>query len=111
MDSRNENFKISKAYKHKINVINIITAPEIEMLIILNEGKYSEFKKSNKKPSKFCKENLKMKDLKSYDFVYSYFKDPKMLISAINAYSRISHIQKSGYSLRDLLKEENKRID
>ncbi len=59
LDSRNENFKISKAYKHKINVINIITAPEIEMLIILNEGKYSEFKKSNKKPSKFCKENLK----------------------------------------------------
>ena len=111
LDSRNENFKISKAYKHKINVINIITAPEIEMLIILNEGKYSEFKKSNKKPSKFCKENLKMKDLKSYDFVYSYFKDPKMLISAINAYSRISHIQKSEYSLRDLLKEENKRID
>ena len=52
LDSRNENFKISKAYKHKINVINIITAPEIEMLIILNEGKYSEFKKSNKKPSK-----------------------------------------------------------
>ena len=52
-----------------------------------------------------------MKDLKSYDFVYSYFKDPNMLISAINAYSRISHIQKSGYSLRDLLKEENKRID
>lgn len=33
LDSRNENFKISKAYKHKINVINIITAPEIEMLI------------------------------------------------------------------------------
>lgn len=51
-----------------------------------------------------------MKDLKSYDFVYSYFKDPKMLISAIDAYSRISHIQKGEYSLRDLLKEENKRI-
>ena len=50
-----KNFKISKAYKHKINVINIITAPEIEMLIILNEGKYSEFKKSNKNLASFVK--------------------------------------------------------
>lgn len=37
LDSRNENFKISRAYQHKIDVINIITAPEIEMLIICNE--------------------------------------------------------------------------
>lgn len=29
----------------KIDVINVITAPEIEMLIILNEGKYAEYKK------------------------------------------------------------------
>ena len=43
LDSRNENFKISKAYIGKVDVINIITAPEIEMLIIFNEGKYKEF--------------------------------------------------------------------
>ena len=34
LDSRRENFKLSKAYQHKVNVVNIITAPEIEMLII-----------------------------------------------------------------------------
>ena len=34
LDSRREKFKISKAYEHKIDVINVITAPEIEMLII-----------------------------------------------------------------------------
>lgn len=34
LDSRKEIFKLSKAYKEKIDVINIITAPEIEVLII-----------------------------------------------------------------------------
>ena len=35
LDSRRENFNLSKAYIHKIKVINVITAPEIEMLIIV----------------------------------------------------------------------------
>lgn len=51
LDSRRENFKISKAYQHKIDVINVITAPEIEMLIVFAEDQYKEFKKSGKKPS------------------------------------------------------------
>lgn len=38
LDSRRENFKISKAYQHKVEIVNVITAPEIEMLIICNEG-------------------------------------------------------------------------
>lgn len=46
LDSRRENFKLGKAYENKVDVINVITAPEIEMLIIFNEGKYNKFKKS-----------------------------------------------------------------
>lgn len=46
LDSRRENFKISKAYEYMVDVINVITAPEIEMLIIFNEQKYREFKKN-----------------------------------------------------------------
>ena len=34
LDSRKEEFKLSKAYVDKVDVINVITAPEIEMLII-----------------------------------------------------------------------------
>lgn len=45
LDSRRENFKLSKAYASKVDVINVITAPEIEMLIIFSEDKYKEFKK------------------------------------------------------------------
>lgn len=61
LDSRRENFKISKAYQHKVEVVNVITAPEIEMLIICNEGKYQEFeKKKGMSPSEYCKSILKM---------------------------------------------------
>ena len=54
LDSRRENFRLSKAYEHKVDVINVVTAPEIEMLIILNENRYDDFKKSGMKPSEYC---------------------------------------------------------
>lgn len=37
LDSRREQFRLSKAYEHKIEIINVITAQEIEMLVIFNE--------------------------------------------------------------------------
>ena len=104
LDSRRENFKLSKAYVSKVDVINVITAPEIEMLIIFNEDKYKEFKKSGKKPSSFCKEDLKMTEVKSYDFVKSYFSDPTVLVAAIKKYHEMSKVQKGEYTLLDLLK-------
>ena len=104
LDSRRENFKISKAYAPKVDVINVITAPEIEMLVILNEGKYREFKKSKKKPSEFCKEDLKLAGVKSYGFVEEYFRDPSALVSVMREYHRISKVQRKEYTLIDLLK-------
>ncbi|MDO5378572.1 MAG: hypothetical protein Q4G52_09585 [Clostridia bacterium] len=92
LDSRRENFKISKAYEHKIEVINVITAPEIEMLIILNERKYDIYRRSRKKPSDFCKEYLKMSSVKSRKFVEDYFSNTNRLIEAIREYRRISKV-------------------
>ncbi len=104
LDSRRENFKLSKAYEHKVDVINVITAPEIEMLIIFSEDKYKEFKKSGKKPSDFCKEDLKMTGVKAYSFVKNYFSDPVVLLAAIRKYHEMSKIRKGEYTLLDLLK-------
>ena len=104
LDSRHERFKLSKAYENKIDVINVITAPEIEMLIIFHENCYNEFKKSGKKPSIFCKENLKMSGVKSYAFVKEYFTDSKVLVAAIKKYNQMSKIKKGEYTLLDLLK-------
>ncbi len=95
---------LSKAYAHKIDVINVITAPEIEMLIIHNEGAYERFKRSGKKTSEFCKTDLRMHDVKSYDFVKEYFSDPETLVNAIKEYRRTANIPNGEYTLLDLLK-------
>lgn len=104
LDSRREEFRLSKAYAHKIDVVNVITAPEIEMLIIHNEGAYEQFKRSGKKPSDFCKIDLRMHDVKSYDFVKEYFSDPDTLVRAIKEYRRTANIPNGEYTLLDLLK-------
>lgn len=80
LDSRRENFKLSKAYTHKVNVINIITAPEIEMLVIVAEKKYNEFKASRKKPSDFCTQDLRLGNVKNKTFVQKYFQDVDTLL-------------------------------
>jgi hypothetical protein len=104
LDSHREEFRLSKAYQHKIDVINVVTAPEIEMLIIHNEGAYEQFKKSGKKPSDFCKTNLRMHDVKAYDFVKAYFNDPETLVHAIKEHHRVANILKGEHTLFDLLK-------
>lgn len=104
LDSRRENFRLSKAYQGKVDVVNVITAPEIEMLIILNEHKYEAFKRSRKKPSDFCKEDLRMKRVKSYGFVLEYFNHTDILVSAIKKYTEISKVRKDEYTLLDILK-------
>lgn len=104
LDSRSENFKLSKAYVQKVDVINVVTAPEIEMLIICNEGKYREFKNTGEKPSTYCKSKLKYKNVKSYDFIRQYFSDINVLIEALHEYRRIAKIHKDEKTLWDLLK-------
>lgn len=109
LDSYAENFKLSKAYKYKIDIVNVITSPEIEMLIIYNEGKYKEFKKlTNKnpeeKPSTYCKSILKYKDVKKYDFVYKYFSEITVLINALQEYRRVTKQRGNAKTLWDLLK-------
>ena len=104
LDSRRENFNLSKAYQHKVNVVNIITAPEIEMLIILNEDCYFDFKKSELKPSEFCKMKLKYHSVKSKGFVTEYFSNPDILLSAIKKYTEVSNIPKGEKTLMDLIR-------
>jgi len=104
LDSRRENFILSTIYQSKIDVINVVTAPEIEILIIYNEGKYKEFKNSGEKPSVYCKSTLRYKDVKSYDFIQKYFSDINVLKRALHEYRRVSKVQKDELALYDLLK-------
>lgn len=74
------------------------------MLVIFKERKYNEYKKSGKKPSEFCKSDLKYSNVKSEDFLKNYFSDINALISAINEYKRVSNVQPNERTLADLLR-------
>ena len=108
LDSHSEakNFNLSKAYKDKVKVINVITAPEIEMLIIINERKYNDYikVKSSVKPSEYCKNQLKINYVKTYDFVKEYFGNINILLSAIAEYNRLCNKKNKEYRLYDILK-------
>lgn len=55
IDSREERFNLSKAYRCQVDVINVITAPEIEILIIASKKMYDEYCRSGiRKPSDYA---------------------------------------------------------
>ena len=108
LDSRREKFNLSKAYEDKVDVKNVITAPEIEKLIICNEGKIKEYERELK-PSTYCKTFLKYADVKSYDFVTEYFSDINVLLNAVYEYRRISKVKENEVTLWGLLKEDVKK--
>lgn len=102
LDSTNENFKLSGPYLKRVTVVNIITAPEIEMLVIHAEGKYDDYSRKRMKPSDYVKQHLKMGKIKSYEFAKKYFYDVDILVNAIQQYKQKS-ANKNG-TLADLLK-------
>lgn len=106
VDSLNEKFVIEKLYKEKISgIYAVVTKPEIEMLIIHNEGKYEDFlkTKSKMKPSTYCKTVMKYKNVKNTGFIEEYFSDIDLLIRAIETYHS-KRGDKSTLTLKDLLK-------
>jgi hypothetical protein len=108
IDSRGEEFNLSKAYRCQVDVINVVTAPEIEMLIIASKDKYEDFCRSGiKKPSEYCKSALKIKNVKSPKFIKEYFGDSKFLIESIKKYHRIHKQKNNEATLFDLLKSKN----
>lgn len=109
LDSHTQEFKLSKGYRHKAEVHKVVTAPEIEMLLILDQGLYDKFQKvkSSMKPSAFCKNRMSIGYRKSYQFVYGYFSsDPRRLLKAIQEYARRTAVQKDELTLEDLLRPE-----
>ena len=103
-DTQRDNFDISCFGETRINdirVVKICTMPEIELLIIINEGLYEEYLKVKSKlsPKQFVKMNVTN---------YTSFKDyvnSHDLRSSIKEYKRIKkHKNGEGY-LADLLKD------
>lgn len=107
IDSRSEKFNLSKAYRCQVDIINVITAPEIEILVIVSKGKYDDYCRSSiKKPSDYCKSELKIKNVKSPNFISKYFSEPSFLGDSIKEYHRVHKQKKDEASIYDLLKNK-----
>ena len=109
LDSRKEAFRLSKAYQKQVEeVITIITAPEIEILLIIAVGEYADYRKnaSKMKPSEYCMQVLKMGNVKAQDFGYHFFQDPAKLLATIKKYDCFHCKEKGELSLSALLKNE-----
>lgn len=106
LDSRTEEFKLRKIYTNKVDVINVITAPEIEILVIIKENRHADFlkHKSKLKPSEYCKQILKLSNVKSKEFLEEYFSDLEELVHVIKEYKRLHRVQNNECCIADILK-------
>ncbi|MBE5847945.1 MAG: hypothetical protein E7300_09750 [Lachnospiraceae bacterium] len=106
LDSRREKFNLRAAYRDKVDVISVITAPEIEMLVIITEEKFADYAKvkSTQKPSDYCKTSLKYPNVKDPSFNKMYFNDVRTLISAIKKYKKLSKLPNKEKCLADILR-------
>ena len=116
-DKQSDKLAIPKDYKEKIvEVKKYCTKPELEMLLIIAEGKVKEYEKVKSKmtPKAFAKINIKLGD-KKYDnstkFYADYFgNNAQLLVSAIKDYQKLhgkAHA-KDELCLGDLLKLTNR---
>lgn len=111
-DKQSDNLKIPREYRDKIrDVEKYCTKPELEILLIIAEGLYSEYDKvkSSISPKEFAKQNIKY-NRKRYDnsskFYRNYFGDDvSLLVAAIKEYKRLHKAHKNDeWYLADLLK-------
>lgn len=106
LDSRRENFVLGRLYRERYPVFNFYTHPEIEMLIIVREGSFSNYSqhfKSTMKPSEYCMQKLKLGDVKSREFLEQYW-TAETLCQAIRDYTSLVRIPKGQLTLSNLLR-------
>jgi len=104
LDSKKEVFKLPKAYEQKVTVTNVLTTPEIEMLLICSEGLLLAFKRINgKKPSDFMKDQLHL-NVKTTAFNDHYW-DADKIVKAVIDYHRTSGT-KNEFEIYDLLRPD-----
>lgn len=96
LDSRKEQFNLSKAYRRKVDkIIELYTRPEIEMLFIVYHHDYQKYTtkfKSIMKPSTFAHQNYSdVKNLKAKNDVYDFWiQRPAALVAAIKDFAKFT---------------------
>ena len=109
IDSGTPSFSLPKQYKDAAIVRNFITSPEIEMLAIYKENAFDLWKRRSRanrqlKPCEFCKQYLKLADIKSAKFLNDYWSDSSEIIRCIKQHSQDhSNRDSDSFLLADLL--------
>ena len=106
VDSKNEKFKLGNLYKERHDVINYITNPEIEVLMITKCGDLDKYTKkfSHQKPSEYAKAYYKVKNIKSQGTFCDFFEgDINLLNEALKEHK--SKKGKGHLTIYDLLKK------
>lgn len=109
VDSKNEKFKLDAVYedRYEDKVFNIITRPEIEILIVIKNGDYGRYSrkhKSKNKPSEFCQAEYGIKNIKSKGRFICEFEDVEQILDAIKTYKSLTNYKE--LSLSDLLNKD-----
>lgn len=102
----NLNFKLSRAYEDKVEVINCVTSPEIEILYIIAEGHYDRYKRGGvkiKEAKEYTKAILRIKNPNSTRTIMKYFANSDILVDAILEYQRITRTNKNHNTLAILI--------
>lgn len=111
-DKQNDKLKIPTELEDIVlrkNIYKYCTKPELEILLIINEGKYKDFLKSGRTPKGYAKENIKI-NKKYYDNSTQFYEEYyggsriKLLVSNIKEYKRIKKHSSDECYLFDLLK-------
>ena len=111
-DTQKDKLIIPKELKDIVSpnrIYKYCTLPEIEILLIINEGLYNEFLKSKDKPKGFAIKNIRYNKVKynqSSEFFVNYYGGKRIsnLVDNLKKYKHIKKHNKDELYLADLLK-------
>ena len=111
-DTQRDKFVIPKELEKivaKDRIHKYCTLPELEILLIINEGLYKKYVRSKEKPKTFAKKNIFYNNRRydqSNDFLLEYYSGKRIdiLIQNLKEYKRLKKHKKDELYLADLLK-------
>lgn len=85
VDSNAPKFEFPKRRQNGTKVLNFVTRPEIEMLVIHAEGAYRDWGNATRRdrqlrPNEFCKQRLGLDKIKEKDFLEEYWGNGEKLV-------------------------------
>lgn len=87
-------FRLSKLVAQTTKVLDFVTRPEIEALVLVRENAWDAFEKRSKSERKlnasdWCIQHLKMGDVKDEGFLKEYWHDSEVLCRTIRSYNSL----------------------